>query len=217
MESYYSTFKKYPDVTEAKSLQHFLLDNGIECLFIDNSPRLGSSFSGDLLKEYEIQLKEKDFEKAESLLEQQAELMITDLPAGYYLLTFTDEELYDVVLKHDECSEFDYVLARRLLAERGKTVDESLIKSLRHQRIADLAKPEENQQAWVVFGYVAALLGGFFGVTTGYVLLTAQKALPDGSKVYTYTASDRAHGKIILVLGIAVFAVIIILKILKLF
>lgn len=217
MENKYSTFKKYPDAAEAKNLQHFLIDNGIECLFVDASPRLGSSFTGDLLKEYEIQVKPQDFEKAEALLEQQAEDMLKDLPEDYYLLTFNNEELYDVVLKHDEWSEFDYVLARRLLAERGKTIDESLIKSLRHQRLADLAKPEENQHAWIVFGYIAALLGGFLGVTTGYVLLTAQKTLPDGSRVYTYTAADRAHGKIILVLGVAVFVILIVLKILKFF
>jgi hypothetical protein len=217
MENNYSTFKKYPDATEAKNMQLFLIVNGIECLFIDASPRLGSTFTGDLLKEYEIQLKPQDFEKAEILLEKHAEGMLKDLPEDYYLLTFTDEELYDVVLKHDEWSEFDYVLARRLLTERGKAIDEGLIKSLRHQRIADLAKPEENQQAWILFGYIAALLGGFFGVTTGYVLLTAQKTLPDGSRVYTYTASDRAHGKIILVLGIAVFIILIVLKVLKLF
>jgi hypothetical protein len=216
MSDKYLTFKKYPDVAEAKGMQQYLIENGIECLFIDNSSRLGSSFSGgDLLKEYELQLKSEDFEKAEILLEREAGEMIKTLPADYYLLTFTDEELFDVVLKHDEWSEFDYVLARRLLAERGKAIDDSIIKSLRHQRIEDLAKPEANQKAWIIFGYVSALLGGFIGITTGYVLLTAQKTLPDGRRVHSYTASDRAHGKIILAIGISIFAIIIVLKIVK--
>ncbi|MXN92436.1 hypothetical protein GR160_14500 [Flavobacterium sp. Sd200] len=215
MMANYTTFKKYTDVAEAKNLQKYLLENGIECLFIDNSPRLGSSFSGELLKEYEIQLKKQDFEKAEILLEQQAENMIKDLPEDYYMLTFTNDELYDVVLKHDEWSEFDYVLARKLLAERGKAIDDSLIKSLRKQRISDLAQPEKDQKAWVVFGYISALLGGFLGIITGYVLLTVKKTLPNGERVYTYAAADRAHGRIILILGIAVLAISIVLRIVE--
>src|SRR5690606_11183401 len=110
--SNYTTFKKFPDAAEAKHLQQFLIENGIECTFVNNSPRLDNSFSGgELLKEYEIQLKQSDFEKAHELLEQLAEDMMSNLDEDYYMYSFSNEELYDVVLKQDEWSEFDYVLA----------------------------------------------------------------------------------------------------------
>ena len=200
--SNYTTFKKFPDAAEAKHLQQFLIENGIECTFVNNSPRLDNSFSGgELLREYEIQLKQSDFEKAHELLEQHAEEMLANLDEDYYLLAFTDEELYDVVLKQDEWSEFDYVLARRLLNERGKAIDNTEINKLRMQRLVELAKPEKNHQGWIIAGYIAALAGGFFGIIIGYVIWSSKKTLPNGSVVHTYTKEDRAHGRIILIIG----------------
>ncbi len=214
MQDKYLTYKKFHDAREAKALQQFLIENGIECLFADTSSQMGSAMAGDLNKEYEVQLKPERFEAADKLLEEQAKNMIGSLPEDYYLLSFTDEELYDVVLKHDEWSEFDYVLARKLLTERGKAIDEALIKSLRKQRMNDLAKPEGNQHAWIIVGYVLALLGGLFGILTGYVLWTSKKTLPNGQVVPTYSEMDRKHGKMILVLGIVMLPIIIMVKIL---
>lgn len=203
----YVTYKKFPDAQEARALQHFLIGNGIECLFIDDSPSMGSAMAGDYGKQYEVQLKPEQFEVADKLLEEYAASMLTDLPEDYYLLSFTDEELYDVILKHEEWSEFDYMLARKLLTERGKNIDESLIKSLRKQRMDDLAKPEGNQHAWIIVGYALSFLGGFFGFITGYVLWTSKKTLPNGQVVPTYSEEDRKHGKIIFWLGVVLLII----------
>ena len=216
MSDKYLSFKKYPDALQAQDLQQFLLQNNIECLFVDASPSLGSSFSGgDLLKEYEVQLKAEDFEKAEQLMEQRVGSLMADVPEDYYLLSFTNEELHEVIVKRHEWNEFDYLLAQHLLAESGQELSQQQINAMRNEHIAKLAKPEQNHTGWIVFGYICAFLGGLFGITTGYVLWTAQKTLPNGARVYTYTASDRAHGKIIFVLGIAVLAIIVALKIVK--
>jgi hypothetical protein len=211
----YTTFKKYPDATEAKELQQLLLEHNIECLFIDNSPRLGSSFSGgDLLKEYEVQVKQEDFVKAEAVLINRAKGLLGEIPEDHYLLTFTDDELYDVVLKHDEWSDYDYLLARKLLEERGKSIDDAAMDGLRKQRMADLAKPEPSQTKWIIFGYLAALAGGFFGIITGYVFWTSRKTLPNGEMVYSYNESDRLHGKFIFILGLIILPVLILAKVL---
>lgn len=215
MSQNYVTFKKFPDATEARVQQQFLIDNGIECIFLDTSPSMGSAMSGELSKEYEIQLHPESFEKAEELYLKQAERMMADLPEDYYLLDFSDEELQEVILKHDEWSEFDYLLARKLLQERGKTIEESLIKELRQQRINDLAKPELDQTGWVLFGYFASIMGGFFGIVTGYVLWSSQKTLPNGQMVYTYSKRDRMHGKNMLILGCIMIPTIIAIKLLR--
>jgi hypothetical protein len=214
MSQNYITFKKFPDATEARAQQQFLIDNGIECIFIDSSAAMGSAMAGELSKEYEIQLHPDSFEKAEELFEKQAESMMSDLPEDYYLLEFSDEELHEVILKHDEWSEFDYVLARKLLAERGKSIDESLIKTLRKERITELAKPEQNQTAWIIFGYLASLAGGFFGIITGYVLYTSQKTLPNGQMVHTYNKQDRMHAKNMLILGCIMLPTMIAIRLL---
>lgn len=207
-----TTFKKFTNVTAAKELEQLLIDNSIQCLLVDNSSRLGSAFSGDLDKEYELQVQQEDFEKAQHLLEVQAASLIDEVPEDYYLLTFTDEELQDLIVKRDEWGEFDYLLAKHLLRQRGKGIDENHIKKLQQERLAELAKPEKNHPGLIIAGYVCALLGGLFGITTGYVLMTSQKTLPDGTRVPTYTKDDRAHGKIILILGIIVLAFLVFLK-----
>ena len=214
MSQNYTTFKKFPDAAEAKHLQQFLIENGIECLFINNSSQLDSNFSGgNMFKEYKLQLKQTDFERAHELLERHAKEMVAHLDKDYYLLLFTDEELYEVVLKQEEWNEFDYVLARRLLTERGKPLDDSLIKALRQQRITDLAKPEAKQGAWIGAGYVLALLGGFFGIIIGYVLWSSRKTLPNGQIVHSYSREDRAHGRVIFLIGIVVLPLAIFIRV----
>jgi len=214
MSQNYVTFKKFPDATEARAQQQFLIDNGVECILLNGSSSMGSAMSGELSKEYELQLHPDSFEKAQELFEKQAENIMSDLPEDYYLLLFSNEELHEVVVKHYEWSEFDYMLARRLLAERGHGIDEAQIKAMRTEEIQALAKPEGNQRGWVIAGYIFALLGGFFGIITGYVLWTSQKTLPDGQVVHTYSKRDRMHGKNILILGCIMLPAIIAVKLL---
>jgi hypothetical protein len=210
----YVTFKKYPDAKQARAIQELLLENGVECIFVNNSSGLGS-LSGEGSHEYELQLHPDNFEKADALLEKDAEAMLTDLPKDYYLLSFTNEELQEVVVKHYEWGEFDYMLARRLLEERGHGFDEAEIRAMRAQEINELAKPENDQNRWVIRGYVLAITGGFFGVVTGYVLWTSQKTLPNGQVVPTYSKRDRMHGKNIAFLGLIVLIALIAIKMLK--
>lgn len=216
MSQNYTTFKKYPDAAQAKETQQFLIENGIECLFINASPQLGSSFSGELLNEYEVQVHFEDHEKATELLEKRAEGLLDEIPDDYYLLTFTDEELHEVIVKKDEWSEFDYLLAKHLLAEKGKTISDEEIKELQHKRIAELSKPEPNKNELIVTGYILSLLGGFFGIITGYVLLTSRKTLPNVVSVPTYSEADRAHGKLMMVLGFAVILSVGVIRVFKL-
>lgn len=203
MSQTYVSFKKYPDAKQARAIQELLLENGVECIFVNNSSQLGS-LSGEGSHEYELKLHPENFEKAEELLQKDAENMIKDLPEDYYLLSFSNEELHEVVVKHYEWSEFDYMLARRLLAERGHGIDETQIKAMRAQEIQALAKPEGNQKGWILAGYLFAILGGFFGVIIGYVLMTSRKTLPDGNIVHTYDMATRNQGKMILMVSLAV-------------
>jgi len=207
-----TTFKKFTDGVAAKELEQLLIDNSIQCHLVDNSSRLGSAFSGDLEKEYEIQIQQEDFERAQHLLEVQAASLIDEVPDDYYLLTFTDDELQDLIVKRDEWGEFDYMLAKHLLEQRGKAVDENHIQKLQQERLAELAKPEKNHTGLIIAGYVCALLGGLFGITTGYVLMTSQKTLPDGTRVPTYTKDDRVHGRFILILGVIVLVALVLIK-----
>lgn len=201
------TFKKYPDVVQASELKEFLLKNNIECYLADNEPSVDSFILGTPMTDYEVKIKQKDFERATVLVEERSAGMLNNIDPDYYLFTFTNEELYDILLKQDEWNEFDYLLAKKLLTERGKTVDEDMIISLKKQRIADIAKKDPNEKVWMVAGYIFSLLGGFIGIIIGYMLWKSKNSLPDGKSVYSYTEKGRNHGFTIFCIGIIVTAI----------
>ncbi|MES2487151.1 MAG: hypothetical protein V4581_14540 [Bacteroidota bacterium] len=203
----YVTFKKYPDAAQAKEIEQLLLTNNIQCLLVDNASSLDGSFGGMAIKDYEIKLQPQDFAAAEQLLLAYADEWTSNVPDNYYLLTFTDEELYEVLQKKDEWSEFDYVLAQKLLSERGKSIDAQSLKQLEAERMLALAWPDDLHFGWIIAGYVFALLGGLFGIITGYLIYTAKKTLLNGTKVHSYSQGRRAHAKNILIIGCIVVAI----------
>ncbi len=215
MNENYSVFRKYPTLQQVKDLERLLNQNNIATEIADNIPPVDSSFSGSTLQnQYEIKIQLTDFEKAEKILDENAENLIEEVDKDHYLFSFTDDELYEILLKADEWNEFDYKLAQKILIQRGKSVDTELLKALKKQRIELLAKPEENQKSWIIAGYVFAVLGGFLGILIGYSLWTSKKSLPNGQKVYSYDEKDRVHGKNIFYIGLIILPFYVIIRIL---
>lgn len=213
MQEEYSIFKKYPTLEQATELKELLDKEGIDAVLGDNIPPVDVTFSGSTVQhEFEVRIKPSDFGKAEDLLEQQAENLIDQVDKDYYLFDFTDEELYEILLKSDEWNEFDYTLAQKILSQRGKSIDKALLNSLKKERLKQLAQPEESQRAWIILGYVFAFLGGLLGIVIGYFLWTAKKTLPNGAKVYSYSEKDRRQGKYIFIIAVIVLPVALILR-----
>jgi hypothetical protein len=203
MNDTYSVFRKYPTIEQAKEIKNLLKKHNIEAQIADNIPPVDSSFSGTTLQnQYEIKILLADFEKAEKILDENAENLINQVSKDHYLFDFKDDELYEILLKADEWSEFDHKLAQKILVQRGKSIDADLLTALKKQRLELLAKPEENQKPWIIAGYIFAILGGLLGILIGYSLWTSKKSLPNGEKVYSYSEKDRVHGKNIFYLGL---------------
>jgi len=214
MNQSYAVFKKFPDFDQAKEVSEFLTKNGIPTILGDNVPPVDITFSGNTIQhQIEIRIQQKDFEKAQELLEKQAKILTENIEEDYYLLDFTNEELYEILLNADEWNEFDYVLAQKLLTERGKPISKELLDTLKAERIKKLAKPDEGQTFWIVLGYIFSILGGFVGIIIGYFLMTSKKTLPNGQKVYSYKKTDRTHGTYIFYLGIITVPVLLIYKV----
>lgn len=213
MKENYSIFRRFSTLEQARELEFQLNRNGIDTVLADNVPPVDITFSGNTLQnEIEIRINPADFEKAEQILKQNAENVIDQVDKDHYLFAFTDEELYEILLKPDEWNEFDHALAKKVLEQRGRSVDEKLLHSLQNQRLKQLAKPEENQHPWIIGGYIFAFLGGLIGLIIGYILWTSKKTLPNGQKVYSYMEKDRKHGKIIFFIGVVIFPLGLILR-----
>lgn len=208
MEEEFITFQKFNDQNSASELGDFFKEKKLEYLLEDNSLSFDPTFANNGFgKEFCIKLKKSDFEKGSAFLSEKAEKEIVEIDKDYYLLSFTDKELFELIAASDEWSPFDVSLAERLLEERGKKVTPEEIELIKANRIAELSKPEKSQRTYIIIGYITAILGGFLGVFIGWHLLTFKKTLPNGNRIYAYSENDRKQGNRILVTG-GIFLVI---------
>ncbi len=206
MEPNYSVFKRFSDFNQAQEVAKTLKDNNIQVRLINNSPPVDSTFFGNTHQpQLELKIPSTEFEKAQMILERSLDIDLDTVDKEHYLFEFTDDELKELLSKQDEWGEFDISLARKILNSRGEEISDDQITILRQKRINELAEPEKTGKVWLVIGYLSSVLGGLLGVFMGYFIWSQQKTLPNGTRVYSYTASDRKHGRNMLLIGIIVF------------
>lgn len=199
------TFKKFNEKESADALANLLLKHGIAFEITQDQGNLDVLYGTNPSTQfYYVKIKSDDFPKANALLLDIGNADLNTVDKTHYLFEFTDEELFDILSKPDEWNALDYQLAKKLLRERGREVSDEIIASLKKQRIAELAKPDESNRVWIFFGYLSALLGGLFGIIAGWHLFTYKKTLPDGQRVYEYSEKDRRHGRRIFYLGLII-------------
>ena len=208
MKEDFITFEKFNDQYEAKVFGKLLEEQNIDYLLEDNSMGFDASFANNSYgKEFCIKIKKENFEKVTEILETKSEKELSEINQDHYLLSFSDEELIDVVSKSDEWNKFDVALAKKLLKERGQEITPEKIEEIKNDRITELSKPEESKKGHIILGYIGAFLGGILGVFYGWYLLTHKKTLPNGNRVYVFSESDRKQGNRIFIIGI-IFSVI---------
>jgi hypothetical protein len=204
MKSGFIAYQKFNDPALAEKLAAQLEKHGIECLLIEEARAFDVSFAynSELRADWTIKIRSEDFGIANELLKEDETDDVNDVEKDYYLFSFTNNELMEVVSKADEWSAFDVVLARKLLAERGISISDEKIATINEQRIEALKETEPPQTFWIVVGYFLAVMGGLLGLFIGWHLKTHKKTLPDGERVYDYSERDRWHGAIIFYLSI---------------
>ncbi|NJM80645.1 MAG: hypothetical protein HC854_15410 [Flavobacterium sp.] len=199
------TYRKYPDKDTAIYIANLLKNNSIANEFIENKSTLDSNFSSRLIDEFEVKIQKEDFVRADEIVLNDTEEYLKKLPDDYYLFSFANDELMEIIQKKDEWNELDYLLAINILKSRGIDISQEEISQMRNKRIAELKKPEKSSTLWIDAGYCFAILGGLLGFIIGYLLLTQKKTLPNGERVFAYTLADRKHGKRILYIGVFFF------------
>ena len=208
-----STFRRFNNLQDLRNFTELLDKYQIKYSLDDNSSTFDVSFANNEVdKDFRLKLAPNDFEKVNSLLIEIYEKELDSIDSGYYLFNFTNEELLEIIIKSDEWSILDYVLAQKLLKERGKEISPELLNILKKQRIDELKKPQKNTKAWISSGYLFALLGGFIGFWIGFMLYSNKKTLPNGNKVYVFNENDRKHGKIIMIISGITFPISLFLR-----
>lgn len=213
--SEFITYEKFATVPELKELVELLEAHNISYELEDDVQIFDVSFANiQHHRDYRIKLRQSDFDKATELRNAIVLSELDEIDPGYYLFDFTDEELIDLIAKQDEWSPFDFQLAQKILKDRGNEISTQKINKLKEERIEELAKPEKHNSFWIVVGYIFAILGGIIGLIIGWYIVSSKKVLPNGERVYTYNESDRKHGKIILIIGIPIFIIGVVSRVL---
>ena len=203
MEEGLSTYRKFIYKDDALDLIEILEQNQIDYVLNDNSSRLDSTFGNDdNTKQFELQINKDDFDKVENLEENLIVTSLNNVENDHYLFEYSDEELMEIVIKKEEWSKYDYLLAQKILREKGKEVNPELLNVIKKQRTEELSKQEALPKMWIFFGYFFAIIGGFIGVMIGYTIMSYKRNLPDGNAVYLYKKEDKIKGQNILILSI---------------
>ena len=210
------TYKKFNDIALASELAETLDRHNIKYRVEEESTLFNPAFNTDeTSKDYVVQINADDFTKVNEILKNEEAEGVEVAGPDHYLYSFTNDELTDLVSKPDEWSEFDNLLAIKILKERGVNITDQTIKQLNNQRIEQLKQPQSSPTSGIIIGYLFALLGGALGAFIGWYLANSKKTLPNGEQVFSYAEADRAHGKRIFYLSIVVLIVILVTRILS--
>jgi hypothetical protein len=178
--------------------------------------------------DFRIMLSPDDFTKADKILGDYYENLLNNVSKEYYLFSFSNTELIEIVRKPDEWGDLDYQLAQNILKDRGSEITEAELKDLKEIRIEALSSPPKSQIELVVLGYALILFGGFaffyglkfwpfgFPLATifGALLSQTKKTLPTGEIIYFFNLNDKKHGNIIFNIGLSLCITITVLLLL---
>jgi hypothetical protein len=234
MSEEFVTYRRFGDAGDMQPLAAFLADNKVELSVEEASAgNLDAVYIGQVVqKDFRLKLRKEDFERADMLLQQFYQQDIDSIPPDYYLFGFNNFELMDIIAKRDEWGVLDFLLAQKILRQRGVEISEESVEELRKRRIEVLAVPQKAGAGMIVAGYAAAfssgiyelllflqyhagiyiglylvpMLGSIAGIFIGYILRSA-KTLPNGDIVGVYQAKEQEHGKWILVLSVLMLLV----------
>jgi hypothetical protein len=200
------TFQKFNDPALAEAIAEQLHAANIDTLVVKEDALLDATIVGnDLGSTIHLKIAPSNFERANAILEGYYQRQIQTMDPDYYLFSFTDDELLEIIQKPDEWGHLDHALAKKLLADRGQAVTPAQLEQFHEQRMAELAKPSTTHPAIIFWGYLSAIVGGLIGFALGYILVSQKKTLPNGERVFTYPLSERKHGKRILIISAVSF------------
>lgn len=215
MSETFITYRKFNDPALAGQLADTLKQHAINYLIEQDKLSFNPTFYNDAAEsEYLVKIAPNDFERVNKLLNDVEADQLNDIDPDHYLFKFSNEELTDLIAKRDEWSSYDYLLARKILKDRGVEVNEEQLSQMEAERINELKTTEKPQTFWIIVGYFFALIGRIIGIFIGWHLSSYKRTLPNGQRVFVYREADRLQGRIIFYLGIILIVVSIIVRML---
>jgi hypothetical protein len=212
----FEVFKSFFIEADARSLLTLLKGNGIDAIIEKRRPIADKVIAGDGMNaEILLKINPRDFEKANKLIDEHILQHISDVESDYYLFSFSDKELIEILHKPDEWNNQDVIIARKILDDRGHVISENDLAQIKSSRIKELGEPESEESSYILGGYISAIFA--IGIFWGLFFLYGKKLLPNGRKVYIYNEQTRNHGKNIVIISSLILGIALLLKFAALF
>ena len=133
------TFQKFKDIDIANDIAEKLKVANIHFEIEDDEKFFDPTFAKNPMQnEIRIKLKSIDFLKANEVLDDYYKSQTDNIDKDYYLFSFTDQELLEILTKADEWGRLDNQLAQKILKERGKEINPEELEILTNKRINEL-------------------------------------------------------------------------------
>src|SRR4029078_2182719 len=146
----YVSFQSFPSEEEASSLAEIFAKNDIDCTIVRTKPIIDRVIIGeDAEDKIYLKIKNSDFKKANEILQKQIEANLDKIGDDYYLYSFSNNELLEIINKSDEWSKQDFFVAKKNLTERGLSISEKDISKIQSERIKKIGKQETGSTFWI--------------------------------------------------------------------
>ncbi len=220
------SYKKFKDLDIANDISEKLKREGVYFEIENEKQYFDPTFANNPMQnDFRIKIEPSNFLKADKILENYYASLLDRIQEDYYLFSFTNKELFEIISKPDEWGDLDYQLAKKILLDRGEEITNEELQNLKDKRINVLSKPETSQTALVIFGYAVNVLGIIslfikiefrliwlpIAIIMGAILSQTKTVLPNGEVIFSYNEKDRKHGKIIGLLCMVLILLILIL------
>lgn len=204
-----ATIQSFASPEDALEWVNLLKQHGIPYQWEEDVPSFDPSFAfnqASIHYNYLLRVPRTHLQKAKEVVASIAEDRVESYGEGHYLYSFELEELYEVLERPDEWSAEDQVLARKILAERGRVLNDDEVKALYENRLKEIRRPKTMDRNWIIGAYIAAALGvmGFvFGLGAIMLAWSTQfsKTDPTGQKYHAYDEATRRHGQRIMLVA----------------
>ena len=116
----FEAFQSYSDIELVNQITEKLQQNQIEFIIDKSKPLLDSglvdtSFERDI----HIKLKRKDFQKGHKVLEDFYKPQLEGIDADYYLFSFSNDELNEIISRPDEWGLFRLPVSTKIIERPG--------------------------------------------------------------------------------------------------
>lgn len=229
MSEEFLTFQRFSDPELAAKLAAQLAEAGINARIVNEGPMLDTFIIGtSSMPDFSLKIPARDFVKAHQHLESYYNKSLGEVEPDYYLLSFTDTELLDILNNPSEWGAFDFQLAKKLLRDRGVAFEENEVGILSTSNITKQAKKENGKGlliiavVFTVFVALAMLVMSmseqfnfpysvFLALLASSQLAWGKKTLPNGGQVWIFSDNQRSIGKNLFYTNLVLLAITVVM------